>query len=74
VSGCPNYVKNDLFQPSLFEENVEKQRRIDKALDTIRLKYGSQAVFRSAFLHSGLKALSGGVIESEDYPMMSSLL
>lgn len=65
---------NDFFQPSLFEENVEKQRRIDRAIDAIRLKYGSCAVFRSAFLHSGLKALSGGVIESEDYPMMSSIL
>ncbi len=66
--------KNDLFQPSLFEEDLERQRRIDKAIDTIRLKYGSHAVFRSAFLYSGLNALSGGVIDSEDYPMMSSIL
>lgn len=65
---------NDFFQPSLFAEKLEKQRRIDKAVDIIRLKYGSNAVFRSAFLHSGLHALSGGVIESEDYPMMSSIL
>lgn len=65
---------NDFFQPSLFGENVEKQRCIDKAVDAIRLKYGSHAVFRSVFLHSGLNALSGGVLESEEYPMMSSLL
>ena len=65
---------NNLFQPSLFEKDIEKQKRIDQAVDTIRLKYGSESVFRSAFLHSGLKALSGGVIESEDYPMMSSIL
>jgi DNA polymerase-4 len=65
---------NDFFQPSLFEENIERQRRIDKAVDSIRLKYGPQAIFRSAFLHSGLNAFSGGVIESEEYPMMSSIL
>jgi DNA polymerase-4 len=65
---------SDFYQPSLFEQNAEKQRRLDKAIDAIRLRYGPQAVFRSAFLHSGLKALSGGVLESEDYPMMSSLL
>jgi len=65
---------NEFFQPSLFEQNLEKQRRIDKAVDTIRSKYGSKAVFRSAFLYSGLNALSGGVTESEEYPMMSSLL
>lgn len=66
--------RNDFFQPSLFEKNLEKQRRIDQALDTIRLKYGANSVFRSAFLHSGLKALSGGIIDSEEYPMMSSIL
>jgi DNA polymerase-4 len=66
--------KNDFFQPSLFEENIERQKRLDKAIDSIRLKYGPQAILRSVFLHSGLKALSGGVIESEEYPMMSSIL
>lgn len=66
--------KNDFFQPSFFEENIERQRRIDKAIDLIRLKYGTDAVFRSTFLHSGLKALSGGVTDSEEYPMMSSIL
>jgi len=65
---------NNLFQPSLFEKDIEKQKRIDQAVDTIRLKYGAQSVFRSAFLGSGLKPLSGGVIETEEYPMMSSIL
>ena len=65
---------NNLFQASLFENDIEKQRRIDQAVDAIRLKYGTQSVIRSAFLHSGIKPLSGGVIESEEYPMMSSLL
>jgi len=64
----------DSFQPSFFEQSLEKQKRIDKAIDSIRVKYGAGAVFRSAFLQSGLKPLSGGVIEYEDYPMMSSIL
>jgi len=64
----------DFFQPSFFEQNLEKQKRIDKAIDSIRLKYGAEAVFRSAFLQSGLKPLSGGVIEFEEYPMMTSIL
>jgi len=66
--------RNDFFQPALFEGHVEKHRRIDQAVDMIRLKYGSQSLFRSAFLHSGLNALSGGVIDSEEYPMMGSIL
>lgn len=65
---------SDFFQPSFFEQSLEKQKRIDKAIDSIRLKYGAGAVFRSAFLHSGLKPLSGGVIEFEEYPMMTSIL
>lgn len=65
---------NQFFQPSLFEKDIERQRRIDQAVDTIRLKYGARSVFRSAFLDSGLKPLSGGVIETEEYPMMSSIL
>ncbi len=65
---------NNLFQTSLFEKDTEKQKRIDQAVDTIRLKYGAHSVFRSAFLRSGLKPLSGGVIETEEYPMMSSIL
>ncbi|MFA6808034.1 MAG: DNA polymerase IV [Eubacteriales bacterium] len=65
---------NNFYQPSLFEEKLEKQRLLDKTIDTIRSKYGSKAVFRSSFLHSGLSPIMGGVIESEEYPMMSSLL
>lgn len=65
---------NTLFQPSLFEKETEKQKSLDRAIDRIRLKYGSQAIFRSVFLHSGLKALSGGITDYEEYPMMTSIL
>lgn len=68
------HCRNDFYQPSLFSKNLEKQRQIDRAVDAIRSKYGPEAVFRSAFLHSGLNPMSGGVIEYEEYPMMSSIL
>lgn len=60
-------------QLSLLEPKLPKYRKLDSAIDNIRLKYGSHSIVRSCFLHSGLSPLAGGVIE-EDYPMMSSLL
>jgi DNA polymerase-4 len=65
---------NEFYQCTLFEdENIEKERALDKALDNIRLKYGSESIIRSSFLHSGVKNMSGGTGE-ENYPVMSSLL
>lgn len=66
--------QNDFFQTSLFGKDYDRRRRVDRAVDTIRAKFGSSAIFRSAFLHSGLHAMTGGVVENEDYPMMTSLL
>jgi len=64
---------NDFVQISVFEKYDEKKKRLDEAIDNIRLKYGSKALFRSVFLYSGIKSISGGVME-EDYQMMSSFL
>lgn len=66
--------QNDFIQLSLFERDYEKERKVDRAVDAIRQRFGAQAIFRSSYLHSGLKAMTGGVIEEEEYPMMSSLL
>ncbi|HWQ88667.1 MAG TPA: hypothetical protein VN374_01685 [Desulfitobacteriaceae bacterium] len=66
--------QNDFVQTSLFGRNYEKQAKVDRAFDFIRVKYGSSAIYRSVFLHSGLHSITGGVIENEDYPMMTSLL
>lgn len=64
---------NEFFQTSLFNmKDYEKKRALDRSIDDIRLKYGSKALFRASFLHSGIEPLMGGVID--DYPMMSSLL
>lgn len=65
---------NDFYQSSMFQEdNVDKYRKLDKAIDGIRKKYGSNAVFKSTFLYSGIKPMTGGNGE-EDYLFMSSQL
>ena len=65
---------NDFFQLSLFEKNRKKERNLDSAIDKIRSKYGYNSVFRSCFLYSGIKPITGGVVMEEEYPTMSSLL
>ncbi|PRR79005.1 hypothetical protein [Clostridium vincentii] len=65
---------NEFYQYDLFDDtNIEKAQAIDKIIDDIRSRYGSNSILRSSFLHSGIKAMSGGIGE-EDYPVMTSLL
>lgn len=64
----------EFMQTTLFDEiDKEKQQKIDKAIDDIRLRYGSTSVLRACFLNSGIRSINGGVGE-EDYPLMSSML
>jgi len=63
---------NDFIQLSLLNWDREKLSRLDKTVDALRTKYGSKVIVRSSFLHSGIKPLTGGIIE--DYPLMSSIL
>lgn len=65
---------NDYLQSSLFDnKHIDKQRALDKTIDLIRKKYGDNSVVRSTFLHSGIKAVTGGVGDN-DYLMMGSIL
>lgn len=64
--------ENDSVQLSFFDGESEKKRALDKAVDGIRKKYGSRSVYRSCFVNSGLKPVTGGVID--DYKIMSSIL
>jgi DNA polymerase-4 len=66
--------QNDFRQMSFFTENYTKQRQADRAVDLIRARFGVSAIGRSAFLGSGLRSMSGGVIENEEFPAMTSLL
>jgi len=65
---------NDFHQYSLLDSfNYDKDSKLNKVVDEIRLKHGHNAVFRSCFLSSGLSSMCGGVTE-EEYPLMSSML
>lgn len=65
---------NEFCQITLFEEKDNlKNSALDKAIDSIRLRFGSRSVIRATFLNSGLKPLMGGIGE-EDYQLMSSIL
>lgn len=66
---------NEYYQGTLFDfEKIDKQKKIDEVMDSIRKKYGKEAVIRSCFIHSGIKPLSGGTGSEEYYPIMSSIL
>lgn len=67
---------NDFYQVTFFEDrNKDKKRALDKTIDLIRTKYGTDAVKRTVFLHSGVNhIMGGGVGEEEDYPIMTSIL
>lgn len=64
---------NEFMQLELFDD-LEKQRTLDRTVDSIRARFGSNAIFRSSFLHSGLPYIMGGTVVDEEYPMMSSIL
>lgn len=66
--------QNDFHQLALFEKDYIKQRVIDRAVDSLREKFGNSSVFRSSFLNSGVRFSSGGTVDDEEYPMMSSQL
>lgn len=69
-----DFCDNDFYQCYLLDNfNYEKDREINKTVDAIRLKYGSGAIVKSCFLHSGLSAMCGG-IGADDYPLMSAML
>ncbi|TGE38693.1 hypothetical protein E4K67_11900 [Desulfosporosinus fructosivorans] len=66
--------QNEFRQLSLFEKDYEKQRTVDRVVDSIRERYGNGLVFRSAFLNSGVRFSTGGTVDDEEYPMMSGIL
>ncbi len=50
-------------QLSILDEDWSKQKKADEAMDEIRLKYGKEAVTRSTFAGSNLKAYDGGKLK-----------
>jgi len=69
-----DFCGNDFYQCYLLDAfDYDKDSKLNKAVDGIRLRYGDKAIGRSCFLHSGLSAMCGGIGE-EDYPLMSAML
>lgn len=68
---------NDYVHLSLLEGfYFDMQKLLDDTVDTIRSKYGSDAIHRASFLHSGLSPVTGGVQNDgeDNYPLMTSIL
>lgn len=63
------YVQLSILESFDFETNS----KIDNAVDSIRRKYGTNAIHRASFLHSGLSPTTGGAGQ-ESYPVMSTIL
>ena len=53
----------DYHQFNLFEEpkDIEKQERLDKAIDSIRRKFGDNAVFRASYMKSDIPHIGEGL-------------
>lgn len=69
-----DFCGSDFYQCNLWDTfDYEKDRKLNKSIDELRLRFGNKAVIKSCFLHSGIHSMSGGVGE-EDYPLMSSIL
>jgi len=66
---------NDFNQLAFFNDIKlsEKRKLVDLSVDGIRRKYGNHAIYRSAYLHSGIAPITGGVGD-ENYPLMTSIL
>lgn len=55
--------EDQCIQLSFLEPDWSKQRRADSAMDTIRMKYGKNAVQRSTFIGQCEKAYEGGKLK-----------
>lgn len=65
-------IPDNLLQLSMLENHNEKKEKLDRTIDSIRNRFGYRSVIRSCFLNSGIDPIIGGVIQEENYPMMSS--
>jgi DNA polymerase-4 len=64
----------DYVQLSMFEKNWEKEKKVDKAVDQIRMRFGPGSIIRSNFLWTRIAPLQGGLSEDASYPVMTSIL
>jgi DNA polymerase-4 len=67
---------NEFTQSTLYDDkDIDTQNKVDNVIDNLRLRFGSKAVTRASFIHSGVRGLSIGMGGGEEgYPLMSSQL
>ena len=54
--------KGDTYQYNMFDSfKYDKYEKLDKAIDTIREKYGEDSIMRAPFLRSKLDHMAGGI-------------
>lgn len=62
---------SDDFQQMFFlEEDNEREKQLDKTIDSIRNKYGYESIKRLCFIDSGVDNIIGGVLKEEGYHMI----
>lgn len=66
--------KADYVQLSMFERDWEKEKKVDRAIDQIRMRFGPGSIIRSNFLWTGIAPLQGGLTEDASFPVMTSIL
>lgn len=70
----PQLCTNEFIQVTLLDDkDIGKNKSIDKTIDSLRMKFETNSVYRGVFLHSGGRPVLG-VIGEEEYPVMASML
>lgn len=65
---------DEFIQATMFDDiDIDKKRALDRAVDSIRERYGNYSIFRGVFLDREISPMSGE-FGSEDYPVMQSIL
>ncbi|AOT68314.1 DNA polymerase Y family protein [Geosporobacter ferrireducens] len=66
---------NEFQQTSFFDDvHKEKNQALDRAIDSLRFRFGSTSVHRAGFLNSGIKPLMGGIGSTDEMSVMTSIL
>lgn len=69
-----DFEPGEFVQLNLFDDDTEKQEKLDKVIDDLRNRFSSKAISRGCFANSDIKGMIGGIGNEDDYPMMRSLL
>ncbi|MDO5754657.1 MAG: DNA polymerase IV [Tissierellia bacterium] len=72
--GVSSFICDEQLQLSFFHQDDADFEKLDLKIDQLRNEYGHRILQRSIFLHSGIAPIIGGVLEEEEYLLMTSVL